>query len=161
MRLSGDFRLIPDEVLSDLAAKPAEAAAFLYGEEVSSYDRMIIDRAWHGIHFLLNGAAWAGDPPLDFIVRGGKDLGHDDGHGPARGFSAVELKAISAALEPFIPGILRKRFQVQAMLDEAIYPNAWTGEEREWLIDTYQQLKRFLYGGAERGLGLVVVTSRR
>lgn len=160
MHLSGDFRLIPDETLEALAAKPEEAAEFLFGEEVSFTDRMIIDRAWHGIHFLLTGSAWGGDAPLDFIVRGGRALAPDAGHGPARGFTSGELKGISAALEPFIPGILRKRFSVDALLEEAIYPNAWTGGEREWLIDTYQQLKRFLAGGAERGLGLVVVTSR-
>ncbi len=161
MRLSGDFRLIPDDVLEGLATNAEQAGEFLYGEEVAATDRMIIDRAWHGIHYLLNGAAWSGDPPLDFIVRGGRELGHDDGHGPARGFTSGELCEISIALEPFIPGILRKRFSVQSLLDEAIYPNAWTGDEREWLIDTYQQLKRFLAGGAERGLGLVVITSRR
>lgn len=160
MHLSGDFRLLADDFLDALAAKPDDAAEFLYREEVASTDRMIIDRAWHGVHFLLNGSAWGGDAPLDFIVRGGRELAHEAGHGPARGFTSQELKGIVAALEPFIPGILRKRFSVDALIDEAIYPNEWSAQDREPLIDTYQQLKRFLAGGAERGLGLVVITSR-
>src|SRR5579872_4450187 len=28
-----------------------------------------IDKAWHGIHYLLTGTAWAGSAPLSFIVE--------------------------------------------------------------------------------------------
>jgi hypothetical protein len=39
-----------------------------------------VDKAWHGIHYLLTGTAWEGDPPLDFIVKGGSQVGDvDDG----------------------------------------------------------------------------------
>jgi hypothetical protein len=156
MSMMGDFRLLPTETIEELAARPEGALAFLYDEEVAIGDRMSVEKAWHGIHFLLNGTAWEGDPPLDFIVRGGRDLGHDAGYGPARGFTAAELRGICKALEPFIPGILRKRFKVDAMLECAIYPNEWSGGEGEWLIDTFAQLKRFLASGALRDLGLVV-----
>ena len=154
--MMGDFRLLPTSAIDDLAARPEGALEFLYDEEVAVSDRMSVDKAWHGIHFLLNGAAWEGDPPLDFIVRGGRELGHDGGYGPARGFTAKELSAICVALEPFIPGVLRKRFNIDALLEGAIYPNQWSGDEGEWLIDTFAQLKRFLGSGATRGLGLVV-----
>src|SRR5262245_51191373 len=30
-----------------------------------------LDKAWHGIHYLLTGTAWEGVLPLDFLVRGG------------------------------------------------------------------------------------------
>jgi hypothetical protein len=156
MSMLGDFRLLPTATIEELAARPESALAFLYDEEVSITDRMSVEKAWHGIHFLLNGMAWDGDPPLDFIVRGGRPLGPDEGHGPARGFTARELSGICKALEPFIPGILRKRFDVDALLECAIYPNQWSGDEGEWLIDTFAQLKRFLGSGAARGLGLVV-----
>ncbi len=156
MSLMGDFRLLPTETIDELAAKPESALAFLYDEEVAVTDRMSVENAWHGIHFLLNGVAWEGDPPLDFIVRGGRALGPDGGYGPARGFSALELNGICQALESFIPGILRKRFDVDGLLECAIYPNQWEGDEGEWLIDTFAQLKRFLAAGARRGLGLVV-----
>lgn len=152
----GDFRLVPTAVIDDLAAHPDQTLDFLYGEEVAAGDLMSVDKAWHGIHFLLNGAAWEGDPPLDFIVRGGREVGPDGGYGPARGFSRGELAKICLALEPFIPGVLRKRFNVDALLECAIYPNQWSGDEGEWLIDTFAQLKRFLAAGAARGLGLVV-----
>ena len=156
MSMLGDFRLLPTAAIDDLAARPESALEFLYDEEVAVTDRMSVEKAWHGIHFLLNGTAWEGEAPLDFIVRGGRELGHDAGYGPARGFSAKELKGICAALEPFIPGVLRKRFDIEALLECAIYPNTWVGGEGEWLIDTFAQLKRFLASGATRGLGLVV-----
>jgi hypothetical protein len=44
-----------------------------------------LDKAWHGIHFLLTGTNWAGDPPLNFLVAGGAQVGDiDTGYGPAR-----------------------------------------------------------------------------
>src|SRR5512147_1898048 len=27
-----------------------------------------IDKAWHGIHYLLTKTAWGGDPPLNFLA---------------------------------------------------------------------------------------------
>lgn len=152
----GDFRLLPDAAIDALAAKPESALQWLYDEEVAMSDRMSVETAWHGIHFLLNGVAWEGDAPLDFIVRGGLELGPAAAHGPARAFKTTQLKKICVALEPFIPGILRKRFDVDALLECAIYPNTWEGNEGEWLIDTFAQLKRFLAAGAARNLGLVV-----
>lgn len=156
MGMLGDFRLLPSDVLAQLIASPAVALDFLYGEEVTAGDRMNVGKAWHGIHFLLCGAAFEGEPPLDFIVRGGFELGHDGGYGPARAYQPAQLKQISAALGPFIPGVLRKRFNVDALLEAQIYPHTWEAGEREDLIDTFAQLKRFLADGASRGLGLVV-----
>ncbi len=156
MGMMGDFRLVPDTVLAELTAKPDTVLHFLYDEEVAASDLLSVEKAWHGIHFLLNHSAYEGEPPLDFIVRGGHPLGPDAAYGPARLFSAEELQKISQALEPFIPGILRKRFDIDGLLENAIYPNQWSGEEAEWLIDTFTQLKRFLGAGVQRGLGLVV-----
>ena len=36
-----------------------------------------LDKAWHGVHYLLTGTAWEGEPPLNFVVEGGADLDYD------------------------------------------------------------------------------------
>ena len=52
-----------------------------------------LDKAWHGIHYLLTGTAWAGAEPLNFIVCGGTEVGDIDvGYGPARVFSSNDVK---------------------------------------------------------------------
>src|SRR5687767_14577361 len=44
-----------------------------------------LDKAWHGIHYLLTGTAAEGGKPLDFLVSGGREVGNVDiGYGPAR-----------------------------------------------------------------------------
>src|SRR5688500_6275073 len=34
-----------------------------------------LDKAWHGIHYLLTGTAWEGAEPLNFLVAGGRPVG--------------------------------------------------------------------------------------
>ena len=37
-----------------------------------------LDKAWHGIHYLLTGSAWEGELPLGFICQGGSAVGDID-----------------------------------------------------------------------------------
>lgn len=47
-----------------------------------------MDKAWHGIHYLLTGTAWEGDPPLNFLVTGGREVGTEEiGIGPDEGLA--------------------------------------------------------------------------
>jgi Domain of unknown function (DUF1877) len=76
-RLFGQKREIPST--SDLELTATE------GHEAD------LDKAWHGIHYLLTGTAWEGEPPLDFLVRGGRTVGTIEvGYSPARVLTAEE-----------------------------------------------------------------------
>ena len=35
-----------------------------------------IDKAWHGIHYLLTGTAWGGDPPASWVIFGAGNASH-------------------------------------------------------------------------------------
>src|SRR5688500_16813482 len=60
-----------------------------------------LDKAWHGIHYLLTGTAWEGDPPLNFLVTGGREAGdEEDGYGPARTVTPAETGETASALAP-------------------------------------------------------------
>src|SRR5829696_7547426 len=32
------------------------------------------EKSWHGLHFLLTGTAWEGEPPLNFLLAGGREI---------------------------------------------------------------------------------------
>jgi len=46
-----------------------------------------LDKAWHGLHYLLCGALEPAPGPLGQAVFGGTEIGEDPGYGPARYFS--------------------------------------------------------------------------
>ena len=74
--MNGTFRALPDEELSALRADPSRVEQLLYasffGGSSNGHDELEVDKAWHGLHFLLTGTAWEGDFPLNFIVSGGR-----------------------------------------------------------------------------------------
>lgn len=162
MSMIGNFRRVRGEVLDDLLANPDAITAVLYEREAPEADALDIDKAWHGLHFLLTGDAWDGEPPLNFIVGGGAPIGDVDvGYGPARGFAPDEVRAIAAALAPITEATLRARFDPGAMMDEDIYPTIWDRPAEEddtlgYLVDYFSPLKAFVTETAEQGLALIV-----
>jgi hypothetical protein len=124
-----------------------------------------LDKAWHGIHFLLTGSDWGGDPPLDFLVKGGTEVGDVDvGYGPARVFRAAEVAAIDAALAEVDGAELHGRFDPQAMVAQDIYPSIWEGMPEDddvpgYLVAYHERLREFVGHAARAGLGLVVTVT--
>jgi len=167
MGMIGCFRLVEPRRLAALLEAPEAIADFLSEEEqleAPSEDiaDLDIDKAWHGIHFLLTGTEAEGSPPLNFLLQGGHPIGDEDvGYGPARGFTREEVRALVQALEPLTPEVLGGRFDPRRMTKLDIYPDIWNRQEedadnREYLLDYYVRLKEFLKHGAERGFALIV-----
>jgi hypothetical protein len=70
-----------------------------------------LDKAWNGIHFLLTQTAWEGDPPLNFLLLGGTQIGDIDvGLGPARALMSADVTAVDEALKPLDEAVLRSKF---------------------------------------------------
>jgi hypothetical protein len=124
--------------------------------------RCDLEKSWHGIHYLLTGSAWEGDPPLDFLVNGGRQVGRiDPEHGPVRAFRADQTRAIYESLSSLSPYELRKRFNARDMTAKEIYPDIWTRSVLEedslrYLMDSLDKLRAFLRQTAEAQLGLLV-----
>lgn len=164
MGLRGYFRRLPDADLHRLADPmifwdyfAAEAPAG-FGP-ISDFD---VDKAWHGLHFLLTGTARAGDFPLNFIVAGGTPVGSictccDR----PRTFNADEVRAIADALAEIEPAALRARFDPKAMIRLGIYPSIiWDRPPEEddtlgYLMYFYEPLREFIACGARRGEALL------
>src|SRR6516165_8261013 len=120
---------VRNTVLSQLAQRAAarrreQAVPGTPGYSVS------IDKAWHGLHYLLCGAAEPAPGPLGQSVFGGTEIGEDQGYGPARYFSPAQVVEIAAALRsPGLERDLHARFDAEAMTQIGIYPGVWeTGD---------------------------------
>jgi hypothetical protein len=121
-----------------------------------------LDKAWHGLHFLLTGLADGGAFPLAFLMAGGREVGTIDvGYGPARVFRASETQAINSALATLSDEALRARFNPAAMTKADIYPPIWNRPAEEddalgYLMDYLQTLRGVVATAAATNAGLVV-----
>ena len=67
------------------------------------------EKSWHGIHYLLTGTAWEGDPPLNFLLAGGRELDIELGTAPPRP-SASPRHGSSPRARPVDDAELRRRY---------------------------------------------------
>jgi len=124
-----------------------------------------VDKAWHGIHYLLTGSAWQGEPPLDFLVNGGREVGSEDvGYGTARVFTASETRAIAGAVDRLSDDELRSRFSPDDMMAKEIYPEIWDRDPDDddtlgYLIEHLGTLRETVATAVRNGHGLIVLVS--
>jgi len=187
MSMIGNFRTTSDPDIAALLERPARIEPLLYGADFASQQKprgvfaifarrkpppadawtpldygeeIDVDKAWHGIHFLLTGSAWGGTGPEAFVVAGGTEIGAVDvGYGPARAFWSDEVKAIADRLRGIDEAQLRLACDRDRLAENEIYPDIW-GEATEsccgYLLRHFAVLKRFVCDAAERGKGLIV-----
>lgn len=166
MSMIGNFRRLPEADLARLLADPEQIAEYLEDEEppegFGPCANLDVDKAWHGIHFLLTGTPWAGEAPWNFVASGGTEIGDVDvGYGPARGFTSSEVKAIAKALGSVPPEQLASRFDPKAMMAAEIYPTIWDRPSEEddtcgYVTEYYDSLRDFIAGAAAEGEALLV-----
>lgn len=163
MSMNGNFKALSDQELDALTAHPSRVEELLFasllGGSSNGHDELEIDKAWHGIHFLLTGTAWEGSFPLNFIVVGGEEVGDDLGYGPARALPSGDVAKVDAALDPLTTDELRGRFDATRMSELEIYPFGWSDDpdgELQYLLEFYVELRAFVRRTAERGHGLLV-----
>jgi len=171
MSIICNLRSATDAQLKALLAEPEQLEAFLEDEEDfgdaagSAFLELDLDEAWHGIHFLLTGTAVEGQAPLDFLERGGREVGEVDlGYGPARCFDSAQVRAIAQALAPISAEQLRARFDPERMRMLEIYPDIWDGQQGEkdplgYVLSYYAELEAFLARVVALNHGMVLALS--
>ena len=93
-----------------------------------------IDKAWHGLHFLLTGSAEETKGPLGSVVLGGHPLGEDLGYGPPRYLRPEEVSEAARALEELGLEALEARYSPLEMSRIDIYGGNWDDpKEQAWL----------------------------
>ena len=120
-----------------------------------------LEKAWHGLHFLLTGDPWAGSGHTAFLLCGGTEQGEDLGYGPARIIDAVEVSEIAKAIGGISTSQLWSRFDAQAMAAADIYGADRIDEPESDLQEEYfeyfDSLQRFLARTAEEGNALRII----
>jgi hypothetical protein len=128
-------------------------------DEVQGTD---LDKAWHGIHYLLTGTAHEGEGPISWLLTGGEDVGDVDvGYGPARALSPAEVREFQQALAAVTPEDLRARFNPVEMRTLNIYPDIWDRDPAEddslgYCLDYFKVLRSFVDETVSRKQALVI-----
>jgi hypothetical protein len=159
MAMIGNLRPASDAEIERLRANPVEITRFLYGADSDASERVVLNKAWHAIHFVLTGSRLGGDEPLNFLVSEGTAVGEVDvGYGPARALNSEQVRQIAAALAPIEPEVIAGRIDVKTLDQQAIYPGNWqrNGYGVEYVVSNYREMRDFIARAAERGDGLIL-----
>jgi hypothetical protein len=155
------LRQVDDADLDHLCKRPEELLAFLERGE----GEVDLDKAWHGIHFLLTRSAWEGPEPLCYLLQGGEDVGDVDvGYGPARALRARDVADFSAAVAKISSEEFRSRFDPDALKAAEIYPDIWDRDPAKddalgYLTEYFELLQSVLADCAAEGKGLLIYYS--
>jgi hypothetical protein len=118
------------------------------------------EKSWHGLHYLLTGETDGGEPPLNFLMGGGRELELEDGEPPLLTHSSADVRRIADALAGLSDEVVRGRANPAEMTRLDIYPGFWDRPEyMGYLLDDLRRLREMVTTVADRGLGLLVSIS--
>jgi hypothetical protein len=158
MGMSGCFAAADAATLERLRASPDEIEAFLFPDDGDGEPEhgACVDKAWHGIHFVLAGDADYVDTPAGWAIMGGREIGDDMGYGPARWLPPEQVRLIAAAL-PDVDAF-SAAYDPEAMTRDGVYPDViWLrdgDDARDYLVENYALLLTFYREAAARGDGV-------
>lgn len=161
MGMVGTFTAIPAEMLERFRSNQDSIGEALFPDDGAREPEhhVDVDKAWHGIHYLLTGVAWGGPEPLAWAVLGGEELGPDVGYGPARFLTPSQVQEISTALSRISKEWLASRFNPADMQQQQIYPETiWardSSEALDYLLEYFQILRNFYSSASTRGDAVV------
>lgn len=150
---------VPTSDAHRLASDPDFFAEFTRYDNTTTAS-VSLEKAWHGLHYLLTFDAWEATGPKAFLIAGGFEIPESDaGYGPARLFSPEETAEINAAISPISDDDLWRRFDPKEMASKDIYPMIWDEPEddlkQEYLF-YFRDLKKLVANAAAVGHGLLV-----
>ena len=148
---------LPEEIRNGVvrhARGPATRPAI---EPADVGEELDLEKAWHGVHFLLCGTNDTAPAPLGDAVLGGTPIGEDIGYGPARYLDPPRVKAVHTALRRIDGGAFIGRFDAAKLKQAEIYPSGWTSDDRRaWLADAYERLRTFYAQSASGGWAVLL-----
>jgi hypothetical protein len=109
-----------------------------------------LDKAWHGIHWLLTGSAAPTDDVASDAIFGGEPVGEDLGYGPPRLLPAERVSELSERLTELGTDALRVRMDPGAMEDAGVYPSIWDEDDvfDTYLMPAFESLRTFYAAAA-------------
>lgn len=161
MGMVGYLVALPESKLAELRADEDLVEEFLFPDDGDSEpeNSIDLDKAWHGIHYLLTSEPEGGPEPLSLAVIGGEEFGPDIGYGPPRFLTSAQVQSIAEALKPLGRAEVAARFDPQDMERKEIYPDViWTrdsGEALDYVLENYEVLRDHYLDAAARGDAMV------
>jgi hypothetical protein len=159
MGMSVLVKAIDESQLREIPADPDSVEEIL-DQTTSDGTSVSLEKAWHGLHYLLTGTADAGPVPLNFLLRGGEPIGEDQGYGPARLFRPAAVQALATSIGGVTDGQLWSRFDPDRMTAEGIYPLIWDEPEpdlRDEYLTYFRELQALIQTASRKDMGLVVL----
>ncbi len=150
----------PDAKIEELLNDTDLIENFVDEAQDSGY--LELDKAWHGIHFLLTNSDWKGEKPLCYLLHGGQPIGDIDvGYGPANAITSKQVADFDAALEKIDEVEFRSRFNPKLMMKNEIYPTIWDRPLEEddtlgYLYEYFKNLKDYVKTAKQANNGMVI-----
>jgi len=165
MGMSCFYLTLTQEKLDELKQHPGQVRQFIFAKNGGNDEAELFDleKAWHGIQYLLNGATFGGDEPLGWAVFGDQEVSDDLGKGPARCLTAPQVAAVSAALQEMPVSALAQRFDAAKMEKAQVYPEGmWITDGVQalnYLLEHYSHLQNFYANAAAHGKAVICFIS--
>jgi len=142
--------------LTGTAGTERLAVAGLAPDDLS--EPLSIEKAWHGVHFLLARTTYEPTEPPGDAVLGGMPIGEDLGYGPVRIKTPEDVTQTSSALAALDLGVLRQGIQATALTVAEIYPGGWDPDDGalDWVLDAVSELRDFYARCAVAGHGMLL-----
>lgn len=160
MGMIGYLKRVPAELLTALLEGTAALEEYVFGDDVT--DELDLDKAWHGLHYLLCGDAFQGEEPLFNALMGGRPINEDETEDIiVRYLTPAQTREVSQALEGIGEGELKKAFAPEAMNEAGVYPAPdWTDAgELDYLLEYYGPLKDYYRQAADNDEGMLIYVS--
>jgi hypothetical protein len=141
------------KVMVARANRMATTGAGMKGKGAS----LSMEKAWHGVHYLLCGQPEPNAAILSLAILGGTEVGEDfSGYGPARYFAIDSVKEIAAQLSRSnLEAEMTARFDPARMTNLGIYPNGWRAADLAWLMEEFRNLRDFYKDAGAKGFAVV------
>lgn len=157
MSMIGKYIRIKKEQLEETLKNPGLVSDLLY-EHDDNKNSLEIDKAWHGIHFLLTSDPWRGTTPLRYVVLGGQPLGHEDiGYGLPQYITPDQVKKAYQDLAQLSPDEIRRRYNAKEFSKAEIYPSIWDedGVELEYLMSYLDKIIKFFQSAVSKDEAII------
>ncbi|WP_236874629.1 YfbM family protein, partial [Clostridioides difficile] len=159
MGMIGCYTKISEENVFKLQQAEENLQDFVF-EDANENSTINIDKAWHAIHFTLTGCPFGGDDDNIFskLVLSGNILMEIDGEFPVMLITANDVKKLSKAMNSLEEQAFRKRFNINEMLENNIYPVMNDESEDdffEYVWANLIELKKFIQEASNDGLAVI------
>jgi hypothetical protein len=118
-----------------------------------------LDKAWHAIHYVLNGQAWEGVGPLAQTILGGERLEVNEDAVNVALLSPADVQLVNQALQAISHQDFIARYDAKALDKAEVYPQIWVRDGQDglnYVLEYFSELKAGYEAAAASGEGLLI-----